>query len=90
MANNVANVQKKRGILLTSCGIETYQLFKGLTVPAKPVFSFCKMAAEQTIVLLASKFEGRGAQITHKFLTCFYSHIILRQTEKQKTNIIYV
>ena len=36
-ANDVANVQKKRAILLTSCGIETYQLFKGLTAPAKPV-----------------------------------------------------
>ena len=36
-ANNVADVQKKRAILLTSCGIETYRLLKGLTAPAKPV-----------------------------------------------------
>ena len=28
---------KKRAILLTSCGTETYRLFKGLTAPAKPV-----------------------------------------------------
>ena len=36
-ANDVADVQKKRAILLTSCGIETYRLFKGLTASAKPV-----------------------------------------------------
>ena len=36
-ANDVADVQKKRTILLTSRGIETYRLFKGLTAPAKPV-----------------------------------------------------
>ena len=36
-ANNVADVQKKRTILLTSCGIETHRLLKGLTAPAKPV-----------------------------------------------------
>ena len=36
-ANDVADVQEKRAILLTFCGMETYQLFKGLTAPAKPV-----------------------------------------------------
>ena len=36
-AYDVADVQKKRTILLTSRGIETYRLFKGLTAPAKPV-----------------------------------------------------
>ena len=36
-ANNVANAQKKKAILLILCGIETYQLFKGLTAPAKTV-----------------------------------------------------
>ena len=36
-ANNIAHEKKKRAILLTSCGIETYQLFKGLKAPAKPV-----------------------------------------------------
>ena len=41
------------------------------------VFSFCKMAGEQSIALLTLEFEGQGAQITHKFLTCFYCHIIL-------------
>ena len=35
--NDVNDAEKKRVILLTSCGIETYQLFKGLTAPAKPV-----------------------------------------------------
>ena len=44
---------------------------------AATVFSFCKMAGEQSIVLLASEFEGRGARITQKFLACFYCHIIL-------------
>ena len=35
--NDVNDAEKKRAILLTSCGIETYRLFKGLTAPAKPV-----------------------------------------------------
>ena len=35
------------------------------------VFSFCKMVGEQSIALLASKFEGQGVRIAHKFLTCF-------------------
>ena len=41
------------------------------------VFSFCKMAGEQSIVLLPSGFVGQGAWIAHKFLICFYCHIIL-------------
>ena len=41
------------------------------------VFSFCKMAGEQSIMLFASELEGRGAWIAHKFLTCFYCRIIL-------------
>ena len=37
-ANDVNDAEKKRAILLTSCGIEIYRLFKGLTAaPAKPV-----------------------------------------------------
>ena len=36
-ANNFADVQKKKVILLTSCGIDMYRLFKGLTAPAKPI-----------------------------------------------------
>ena len=35
------------------------------------------MAGEQSIALLASEFDGRGAQIAHKFLTLFYCRIIL-------------
>ena len=35
--NDVYNTEKKRAILLTSCGIETYRLFQRLTAPAKPV-----------------------------------------------------
>ena len=41
------------------------------------VFSFCKMAGEQSIALLALEFEDQGAQIAHKFLTRFYCCIIL-------------
>ena len=36
-ANNIADAQKKKAIPLTSCGIDTYWLFKGLTAPAKPI-----------------------------------------------------
>ena len=36
-ANDVSDAQKKKAIPLTSCGIETHRLFKGLTAPAKPV-----------------------------------------------------
>ena len=36
-ANDVSDAQKKKAILLTSCGIEMHRLFKGLTAPAKPV-----------------------------------------------------
>ena len=36
-ANNVADAQKKKVILLTSCGIDMYWLFKGLTASAKPI-----------------------------------------------------
>ena len=41
------------------------------------VFSFCKMAGQQSIMLLALEFEGQGVQIAHKFLTCFHCRIIL-------------
>ena len=37
IANNVNGMQKKRAILLTSCGIETHRLFKGLTIPVNTV-----------------------------------------------------
>ena len=35
--NDVNDAEKKRAILLTSCGIETCWLFKALTAPGKPV-----------------------------------------------------
>lgn len=36
VANDIEDEVKKRAILLSSCGINTYRLFKGLTAPAKP------------------------------------------------------
>ena len=35
------------------------------------VFSFCKMAGEQSIALLALEFMGQGAWIAHKFFNLF-------------------
>ena len=48
-----------------------------MCITTSTVFSFCKMAGEQSIVLLASEFEGRGARIAENILTCFYCYIIL-------------
>ena len=36
-ANDIDDEEKRKAILLTSCGIECYRLFKGLTSPRKPV-----------------------------------------------------
>ena len=36
-ANDIDDEEKRKAILLTSCGIECYHLFKGLTTPTKPV-----------------------------------------------------
>ena len=36
-ANDIADEEKRKAILLTSCGIECCRLFKGLTTPRKPV-----------------------------------------------------
>ena len=35
--NDIDDEEKRKAILLTSCGIECYRLFKGLTTPRKPV-----------------------------------------------------
>ena len=48
--NDVNDAEKKRAILLTSCGIETYQLFKGLTAPAKPV----EMTFNKLVILMTN------------------------------------
>ena len=37
IANDIDDEEKRKAILLTSCGIECYRLFKGLTSPRKPV-----------------------------------------------------
>ena len=37
IANDIDDEEKRKAILLTSCGIECYHLFKGLTTPTKPV-----------------------------------------------------
>ena len=36
-ASGIDDEEKRKAILLTSCGIECYRLFKGLTTPRKPV-----------------------------------------------------
>ena len=36
-ASDIDDEEKRKAILLTSCGIECYRLFKGLTTPRKPV-----------------------------------------------------
>ena len=36
IANDVANEDKKRALLLSNCGPQTYQLLKNLMAPAKP------------------------------------------------------
>ena len=36
-ANEITDEEKRKAILLTSCGIECYCLFKGLTTPRKPI-----------------------------------------------------
>ena len=36
LANDIDNVEKKKAILLSSCGAETYHLFRGLCSPGKP------------------------------------------------------
>ena len=48
--NDVNDAEKKRAILLMSCGIETYRLFKGLTAPAKPV----KMTFNKLVILMTN------------------------------------
>ena len=35
-ANSIEDVNKRKAILLSSCGAATYKLFKGLTAPEKP------------------------------------------------------
>ena len=34
--NSIEDVNKRKEILLSSCGATTYKLFKGLTAPKKP------------------------------------------------------
>ena len=36
-ANEITDEEKRKAILLTSCRIECYRLFKGLTTPRKPI-----------------------------------------------------
>ena len=62
--------------ILESSGLEFLEKFL-VNSFALSVFSLCNMAGEQSIALLVSEFKGREAQITHKFLTCFYCRIIL-------------
>ena len=35
VANGITDANKKRAIMLSSCGAVTYKLFKGLTAPSK-------------------------------------------------------
>ena len=37
VANGITDANKKRPIMLSSCGAVTYNLFKGLTAPSKTV-----------------------------------------------------
>ena len=66
-ANYVVDAQKRRAILLTSRGIETYRLFKGFTAPAKPL--------EKTFDVVVTLWQimkiQKGIQLLRDFsLTC--------------------
>ena len=62
-ANDVHNAEKKRAILLMSCGIETYWLFKGLTVPAEPVEkTFCEL-----VILMTNHKNPKRNPIAERF-----------------------
>ena len=39
-ANNVNDASKRRTILLSVCGVTTYQLIRNLITPANPVYKF--------------------------------------------------
>ena len=62
-ANDVNDAEKKRAILLTSCGIETYQLFKGLTAPAKPV----EMTFNELVILMTNHENPKRNPIAERF-----------------------
>ena len=62
-ANDVNDAEKKRAILLTSCGIETYQLFKGLTAPAKPV----EKTFNELVILMTNHENSKRNPIAERF-----------------------
>ena len=61
--NDVNDAEKKRAILLTSCGIETYQLFKGLTAPAKPV----QKTFNELVILMTNPENPKRNLIAERF-----------------------
>ena len=62
-ANDINNAEKKRAILLMSCGIETYWLFKGLTVPAEPV----EKTFSELVILMTNHKNPKRNPIAERF-----------------------
>ena len=62
-ANDVNDAEKKRAILLTSCGIGTYRLFKGLAAPAKPVQKTCN----ELVILMTNHENPKRNLIAERF-----------------------
>ena len=54
---------RKKAILLTSCGIGTHQLFKGLTAPAKPV----EKTFDELVTLMANHQNPKRNPIAERF-----------------------
>ena len=53
----------KKAILLTSCGIGTHQLFKGLTTPAKPV----EKTFDELVTLMANHQNPKRNPVAERF-----------------------
>ena len=62
-ANDIDDEVKRKAILLTSCGIECYHLFKGLTTPRKPVKTFIEL-----VTLMANHENLKRNPIAERFV----------------------
>ena len=62
-ANYVVDAQKRRAILLTSRGIETYRLFKGFIAPAKPL----EKTFDVVVTLMANHENPKRNPIAERF-----------------------
>lgn len=61
--NNITEEDRKRALLLTSCGPETYHVIRGLVQPARP----SDKTFEQLCALVQSHYSPKPSEIVERY-----------------------